>query len=408
MFRGSIRCWNSLLLVHLLHRRQETLQKSHIVHPGSCTFRKVVGFWTGTDTHLHSFCKLSHSESDFPSRGHYRYRNCCVPATCQVGKRKSISVGTVNCGATWRRVGEQSPWNEWELETSRLITHPEEQKVSYTREYFKKTLEELKICSKNQELLKWSLWWALASCGVYQVQNYTQSLWKQMQTDPDDVANGVVEFVNTCLGAFLSFFIHHLSINWTEHGQLILFVTSAVVSGLLYVCSQTTTVLVAYVSYIVISSIYHMLITAASWVDSLLYYYIMRFQSQCRKGAVIEQPRPDLRMQHVCGRLSAVSAHSDCRRFPIPPFWYQKTGNFALLKYQNSIISFSSSSSTRVILQLLLPSLPFSLWSPFFSILKRFKRPRKNKTTRPKFKSDLFLRGNSVQWSYFIIKRWAG
>lgn len=141
---------------------------------------------------------------------------------------------------------------------------PKEQKVSYTHEYLKKTMEELKICSKNQELLKWSLWWALASCGVYQVQNYTQSLWKEMQKDPDDVANGVVEFINTALGAFLSLFIHHLSINWSRHGQMILFVTSAIIAALLYLCSQTGTVMVAYVSYVVIASIYHMLITAAS------------------------------------------------------------------------------------------------------------------------------------------------
>lgn len=152
-----------------------------------------------------------------------------------------------------------------ELQNIELITNePKERKVSYTREYLKKIMEELKVCSKNQELLKWSLWWALASCGVYQVQNYTQSLWKEMQNDPDDVANGVVEFVCTALGAFLSLVIHHLSINWERHGQMILFVTSAVVSALLYLCSQTQTVMVAYVSYVVIASIYHMLITAAS------------------------------------------------------------------------------------------------------------------------------------------------
>ncbi|CAI2355072.1 unnamed protein product [Caenorhabditis sp. 36 PRJEB53466] len=158
---------------------------------------------------------------------------------------------------------QQQRQRQQEQQNDELIEGGVEE-VGYAREYLKKTLEELKVCSKNHELLKWSLWWALASCGVYQVQNYTQSLWKQMQTDADDVANGVVEFVNTALGAFLSFFIHYLSVNWTRHGQLILFVTSALVAALLYVCSQTTTVLVAYVSYVVISSIYHMLITAAS------------------------------------------------------------------------------------------------------------------------------------------------
>nr|ABN58742.1 reduced folate carrier [Caenorhabditis elegans] len=101
------------------------------------------------------------------------------------------------------------------VESVESVQTPKAVKMSYTREYFKKISEELQICSKNQELLKWSLWWALASCGVYQVQNYTQSLWKELQNNPDDVANGVVEFVNTALGAFLSLFIHHLSIDWT-------------------------------------------------------------------------------------------------------------------------------------------------------------------------------------------------
>ncbi|CAI5451358.1 unnamed protein product [Caenorhabditis angaria] len=135
---------------------------------------------------------------------------------------------------------------------------------SYTKEYFRKTVEELKVCSKNRELLKWSIWWALASCGMYQVQNYIQSLWREMQNDPENVANGFVELTNTLLGTALSFSIQYFSINWSQHGQSVLTITSLLVAGLLYLCSKTTVVLIAYGSYIVISSIYHMLITAAS------------------------------------------------------------------------------------------------------------------------------------------------
>ncbi|KAK6054024.1 hypothetical protein COOONC_08467 [Cooperia oncophora] len=43
-------------------------------------------------------------------------------------------------------------------------------------------------------MLKWSLWWALASCGYFQVGNYVQTLWGTLiKPDSSDVFNGLTE-----------------------------------------------------------------------------------------------------------------------------------------------------------------------------------------------------------------------
>uniref|UniRef100_A0A0R3RUY2 7TM_GPCR_Srx domain-containing protein n=1 Tax=Elaeophora elaphi TaxID=1147741 RepID=A0A0R3RUY2_9BILA len=37
-------------------------------------------------------------------------------------------------------------------------------------------LQEIKIFAQNTNVLKWSIWWTLTSCGFYQITNYVQSL----------------------------------------------------------------------------------------------------------------------------------------------------------------------------------------------------------------------------------------
>ncbi|CAB3396580.1 unnamed protein product [Caenorhabditis bovis] len=129
---------------------------------------------------------------------------------------------------------------------------------------FGKTFAQLKNCAKNRNLLLWSLWWALASCGTFQVQNYIQSLWKDIQKDSTYEVNGIVEFAQTFIGAILTFGTQYSSINWVKNAPYIMPTTSFLIAILLYISSKTLNILVAYISYIVINSIYHMLITAAS------------------------------------------------------------------------------------------------------------------------------------------------
>ena len=55
-------------------------------------------------------------------------------------------------------------------------------------------------------ILKWSIWWALAMCGNFQVGNYIQPLWEEIKPAADtesscDLYNGAVEAVTTLVGA---------------------------------------------------------------------------------------------------------------------------------------------------------------------------------------------------------------
>ncbi|WKY15533.1 hypothetical protein Q1695_000763 [Nippostrongylus brasiliensis] len=97
--------------------------------------------------------------------------------------------------------------------------------------YFLTILRSFTVFKDNMVVLRWSVWWALTSCGVFQIYNYIQSLWLEMQPDHSKVENGLVEFSNTSIA----------------------------------VVSQTNQILVAYIGYVCMTSTYHMLITAASF-----------------------------------------------------------------------------------------------------------------------------------------------
>ena len=55
----------------------------------------------------------------------------------------------------------------------------------------------------NKHVVKWSLWWAFATCGYLQVISYVQLLWKNAvkEEDSKDVLmyNGAVEAVYTII-----------------------------------------------------------------------------------------------------------------------------------------------------------------------------------------------------------------
>lgn len=56
-------------------------------------------------------------------------------------------------------------------------------------------------CYSSRPLLCWSVWWALSTCGYFQVLNYAQGLWeKVMPSRQAAIYNGSVEAVSTFLG----------------------------------------------------------------------------------------------------------------------------------------------------------------------------------------------------------------
>lgn len=132
------------------------------------------------------------------------------------------------------------------------------------KNYFLATIKNFTVYKTNKVVLRWSLWWAFASCGIYQIYNYIQSLWLEMQLDPSKVENGLVEFLNTLAGAILAFLVQFAAVNWHKYGEVTVIISLAIIAVILAVISQTNYVLIAYIGYILITSMHHTLITAAS------------------------------------------------------------------------------------------------------------------------------------------------
>ena len=58
---------------------------------------------------------------------------------------------------------------------------------------------DFKSSYSNAYMLKWSLWWAFAMCGYFQVLNYIQPLWETIAPTETTLYNGAVEAVHTFL-----------------------------------------------------------------------------------------------------------------------------------------------------------------------------------------------------------------
>ncbi|MCP9265283.1 Reduced folate carrier [Dirofilaria immitis] len=169
--------------------------------------------------------------------------------------------------------------------------------------YFRFVLKQFKIFKHNKNVLKWSIWWALTSCGIYQgeiesnnimieidrfvvikmnefgrVMNYVQSLWVTMQNISDNF-NAITECINTFIGAAISFSMQYIRKDWTVHDELILAITSTIIAILLIIMSQSKSVIIAYILYVGVTAVYNLLMTAAcatiaSELDSASYGFV--------------------------------------------------------------------------------------------------------------------------------------
>ncbi|EFO16653.1 hypothetical protein LOAG_11851, partial [Loa loa] len=149
--------------------------------------------------------------------------------------------------------------------------------------YFCYILQQLKIFKQNKNVLKWSIWWALTSCGFYQITNYVQSLWATMQNISDNF-NGITECINTLIGAIISFSLQYINKDWTVHDELIISITTAIITLLLIIMSQIKLIIIAYINYVIITAIYNLLMTAAcatiaSELNSASYGFIFGFNT---------------------------------------------------------------------------------------------------------------------------------
>ncbi|GMT08879.1 hypothetical protein PFISCL1PPCAC_176, partial [Pristionchus fissidentatus] len=116
----------------------------------------------------------------------------------------------------------------------------------------------------NAFILKWSLWWALASCVNYQVSNYAQTLWGSVQTE-DTQYNGITEAIVPLIAFPTVLLMERVNVRWHLWGEATLAVLSLIDAGILLLSALTPSIFVMYGCYIVYRVLYEAMITIAQF-----------------------------------------------------------------------------------------------------------------------------------------------
>ncbi|XP_033472216.1 thiamine transporter 1 [Epinephelus lanceolatus] len=133
-------------------------------------------------------------------------------------------------------------------------------------EVLKILLDDFLKCYRCQSLLAWSLWWALATCGYFQVINYAQALWENVRPSQDyEIYNGYVETLSTLLGALAALLVGYLPVCWAVWGELALFLFSLLMAACVFVMDTMRNIWVCYSSYVLFRATYMLLITVATY-----------------------------------------------------------------------------------------------------------------------------------------------
>uniref|UniRef100_A0A8D0EM49 Solute carrier family 19 member 2 n=1 Tax=Strix occidentalis caurina TaxID=311401 RepID=A0A8D0EM49_STROC len=120
-------------------------------------------------------------------------------------------------------------------------------------------------CYSSRTMLCWSVWWALSTCGYFQVINYAQGLWEMVQpSQSTEIYNGAVEAASTLLGAVAVFVVGHIKASWAKWGEVTLALFSFLIAAAVYIMDTVRDICVCYASYVIFRIIYMLLITIAT------------------------------------------------------------------------------------------------------------------------------------------------
>uniref|UniRef100_A0A8C8ABL8 Solute carrier family 19 member 2 n=1 Tax=Otus sunia TaxID=257818 RepID=A0A8C8ABL8_9STRI len=119
-------------------------------------------------------------------------------------------------------------------------------------------------CYSSRTMLCWSVWWALSTCGYFQVINYAQGLWEMVQPSQSvEIYNGAVEAASMLL-AVAVFVVGHIKASWAKWGEVTLALFSFLIAAAVYIMDTVRDIYVCYASYVVFRVIYMLLITIAT------------------------------------------------------------------------------------------------------------------------------------------------
>ncbi|CAJ0581851.1 unnamed protein product, partial [Mesorhabditis spiculigera] len=110
----------------------------------------------------------------------------------------------------------------------------------YVRAHFSRWFKELKGIYSQSFLVKWSLWWAMASCAYFQVGNYSQTLWGSVHGKK--VWNGITEAICPLIAIPVVLLMQKVEVDWKKWGELFLCLMSLIDGALLAIASQTSSI----------------------------------------------------------------------------------------------------------------------------------------------------------------------
>eukprot|EP00066_Takifugu_rubripes_P009781 XP_003977055.1 PREDICTED: thiamine transporter 2 [Takifugu rubripes] len=125
-------------------------------------------------------------------------------------------------------------------------------------------IRDFRECFASKQLLYWSLWWVMASCGFNQTVNFIQVLWEHVQPSQNSsIYNGGVEAVSSILSTASVYGIGYREERWEQWGELALAGFSGLCSVALFVMTFSSNIWISYASYIVFKCLYMVLMTIA-------------------------------------------------------------------------------------------------------------------------------------------------
>ncbi|GJQ66880.1 hypothetical protein Trydic_g7903 [Trypoxylus dichotomus] len=115
----------------------------------------------------------------------------------------------------------------------------------------------------DKYVLRWSVWWALATAGFLQVQAYIQALWQELG-DYEPGYNGFVVTALTIFGVITALCAGVLKFNWRLIGNLMLVLWNLLAGGVVLGGAVTDSLASSYICYIIFGGLYQFMITIGS------------------------------------------------------------------------------------------------------------------------------------------------
>uniref|UniRef100_A0A7E4VBB4 Reduced folate carrier n=1 Tax=Panagrellus redivivus TaxID=6233 RepID=A0A7E4VBB4_PANRE len=172
----------------------------------------------------------------------------------------SLAVAICLPGVSWKTVVERN------VEHNDVIFR--EAKPQTFFEFCKTTLLNQKTNFVNyyskMTILKWSLWWAMATCGELQIESYAQTLFGQLQdANGDNNFNGFIEAAWPFFGMIAILAVEKANIDWNRWGEACLSIAAIADSVLLIIMSQAGQLWLMYACFVLFRVFYQIMITIA-------------------------------------------------------------------------------------------------------------------------------------------------